>query len=748
MAWNDAPPTKDELSTAKVQSWSDLPPSIEELKAISKKDVGGSGQTFLESFGNALMLGYAPQAQAAVSTLLNPNAILDAKMSAQGFKINQPSAKEEYLKSRDENISRIAQQEEENPTASTLGTIGGSIVGGLATAPLMPGATVAKSKGLLDLVKAGASTGAKQGAVYGAISNPGDTEKTLAPLQIGERAANAIGGAALGGAIGGAFPVAVQGIKKTIEVAKEVPYALNNYIFGVRPEIAKEYFNFNKRINSSQTVEELKNISDDFVGKLYDDFDKATLNQKEAKEAYKAFESDLVDKYRTAGYEAKEALTSAKQTLDKAHIQAVQNTAQDIVDTVANLQKEVSAGSSKSFEILGRSNVEIPVSPIKAKLTNLINQIKIGGVEAVGSEANSAVKELQAIRDRLDNFKGKLKAEDVKQLIQQVQRSAEYGQLPGQYNSQQGEALKTLAATINRNLKGKIPAYDAAMESVAGNTKLLSMVQDFGDPFKTAQVLKNIESLSSGEKRKAIDALGKKYGLNFLEKVNPKNLAEYTALLKAQREVDALRPDFIRKNIDQTLESSKVKQNLLGAEQNLAQKEEAFLPFKPLAPNIAGQTTAEQKLTQLGKYNAPIELKEMFAKLSKLSGTDFERAMKDQEILKTFERSSMNGSRNSVFGAVLGLMTGGGFIGAGAGVSFGRLLDTKGPAMSKKIIDAAIKVSEKPSVKTVVGLEIPQEIKNNLIQAIRSGSIYNYSNAPLTQNGSMNRKLESMKGKK
>jgi hypothetical protein len=156
---------------------------------------GGAGQTFLESYGNTATLGYLPQLQAIAGKLMpNPNADLDAKLSAQGFNIVAPE--QSYLEMRDENIARQEAQAKENPRAAMAGT-----AAGVATGLLIPGANAAKAgQGLsgLSKVAAVAKSGAKSGALIGAAANPGDVEGEYNIAQIDRRLLNAAIGTATG----------------------------------------------------------------------------------------------------------------------------------------------------------------------------------------------------------------------------------------------------------------------------------------------------------------------------------------------------------------------------------------------------------------------------------------------------------------------------------------------------------------------------------------------------------------------
>lgn len=166
-----------------------------------------AGMAALEHYGNTATMGYLPQLQAGVEKLLpNPTADVDAKLKEEGFYV--PSNDRSYLEARDENIKRLADEKADHPIASGVGTAAG-IVAGAA----LPAGQIAKTAGL----GAKALHGAKMGAAYGAIANPGDTEGEYSPLQVMDRGKNA----AIGAGIGAIAPVAVEGVKKGAGAVKD-----------------------------------------------------------------------------------------------------------------------------------------------------------------------------------------------------------------------------------------------------------------------------------------------------------------------------------------------------------------------------------------------------------------------------------------------------------------------------------------------------------------------------------------------
>lgn len=179
--------------------WMDRASRVEEPESDSLSGVLESGQAALESFGDAALLGYLPQVQAVASKLVpNPNRELDAALEAQGFTVE--NADPSYVDRRDQNIARQERLSRENPVSSAIGT--GLGIGATA---LVPARAAASGASLAEK----SYRGAKAGAKLGFLANPGDTEGEMG-LQLDDRIKNA----AMGGAVGGAAPVALSGLAK------------------------------------------------------------------------------------------------------------------------------------------------------------------------------------------------------------------------------------------------------------------------------------------------------------------------------------------------------------------------------------------------------------------------------------------------------------------------------------------------------------------------------------------------------
>lgn len=206
------------------------------FEAVKTPTGPGAAQAFLEHFGDAGTLGYLPQLQAGTERLrhgidlaaaklgLGPDTpeMVDEKLKAQGFSINQPE--DSYVSLRDANRKRMTQESEAHPYASKAGTIAG-IGAGMVLAP--GGATAKSASALERFVRA-----AKAGAAYGAAANPGDVEGEIDPLQLGDRTANAVKGAGIG--------LAAQGLVEAVPGAVKLAGWAKNKLGGAATGIPEE----------------------------------------------------------------------------------------------------------------------------------------------------------------------------------------------------------------------------------------------------------------------------------------------------------------------------------------------------------------------------------------------------------------------------------------------------------------------------------------------------------------------------
>lgn len=194
--------------------------------ANPNQNAPGEAQTALEHGANAMTLGYLPQLQAAAEPLTTKIGNLVTGQNVES---------DSYTAARDKNAARISAEAEANPKTALGANIGGSVVGALAT----PGAGLGLgvSKGLLSA----AAKGALQGGIQGAVQNPGETPGEVSPLQFGERAKNALTGAAVGAVTGGATEAARKGIGALAGLGSKLSRTAENAAFKSSGAMLKDF---------------------------------------------------------------------------------------------------------------------------------------------------------------------------------------------------------------------------------------------------------------------------------------------------------------------------------------------------------------------------------------------------------------------------------------------------------------------------------------------------------------------------
>lgn len=171
------------------------------------KSEGSPTEAFLEHYGNMFTLGYAPQIKAAIEPAVD---------KVVGLLTGVDMPKRSYVERRDANIKRLQEVEEESPNAAMAGKITGAV--GSAAIPI-PG--LSASKGFLSALGKGAALGAATSAAV----NPGDTPGVVNPIQLEERAGNAVRGAGIGAITGGT----AHGLSKGLKAMADSPRLAREY---------------------------------------------------------------------------------------------------------------------------------------------------------------------------------------------------------------------------------------------------------------------------------------------------------------------------------------------------------------------------------------------------------------------------------------------------------------------------------------------------------------------------------------
>jgi len=405
------------------------------VAAQQPQEPEGAGQAALEAFGQSATLGALPALQAAAEPA--QTALLNA---LTGGEVESP----EFQESLEANIARQAQQAEQFPGATTAGNIGGALAGGgLAGAGVRGlGRAVAPgiAKGLAGAGLAGrvGALGA-EGAALGAAGTTGEAIGR-GELPTGEQLQS---GAALGGGIGAAFPVAGRALSKAGGLGTKAVSAA----FGVRQEAIAKFIKNASRIKNAKDKDEVALLAEDAVSEI----------KKKAEQ------------------EGLDAVFEIQQGLN-------------------NLKQQGLLQADEALEVLANSKFDISKKELIRIVRSARGKFLIGGKAPLGKSAQTAVKELKNLENGLEVFDDKVSAVDLKSILKQLDRDIDFLQVPGTFTkSQVQQGLQAIRSQIDRRLKNDVPGY---ANKVGDAAKTFSLLEESSKRFgKQEQALSAITSL-------------------------------------------------------------------------------------------------------------------------------------------------------------------------------------------------------------------------------------------------------------
>ena len=745
----------------------DKAPLAKEVSAINDSDLMSKGDAFKTSALKGVTLNTQPVIgglAGGLGAMMGTSGGLKEKLAAFG-----PA----YQESRKELVDQQDKASTDRPGYS----IGGEIVGGLATAPF--------------IALKGIQGAARMGAAYGA----GDALSRDQNLKEGLE--TTFKGAAFGAGTAGLMKAAPSILKATGNAAKSVGKTALRTAFGVNKDAVETYLQRAESVKSAKSVEEIKNIMDKTVQSLFDDVDKSKITQDEAKQLLRTVEDQIKTTAQESGFQfkinqadLKESLNSASNKLEKSFgsikdkLSAVKSPV-DLVDDVAtsiqDLKAKVIKGSNEAYSILDNDSqaysvrgggkllrekaAEMDIKSFGGNKEGLVPEGVITGGQNSGpvtAQTAGVQNELRSFAQRLENTPEKVPAREIKKILQQIDASekALYGQ-PG-FDGRVSQAYKEVRAIIDQAIKKQNPEYKAKMEEVAKDTGILSKaLERFGDPRASSSRLKNINSATAVEDRKILESLGNASERDFSSPVSEFSSAQAT--LKNPKAMDAIksaipesqmvsekqaqlaqmsRPEARGQFVDQEINRSGLLNKKTDAEKGLASaieslktSQERLDPYKSLGP-FSTQNAIKGLMKTPGKES--IELRKTIEGLSKMSGEDFANMIKDRATKDAFDGEFRAGSRNvnlwSIFGGVIGAAGGGlpgGGVGAAAGATVGAMVDRFGPKMAQKTLDAVLKIQGSPTVQKISSLSLPDNVKAYLTQTLiqTQNSVMNKSDA-------------------
>lgn len=662
-----------------------------------------SGDVANDALMDMLTLGHLPQIKAKIGQVLSGEGI---------------DNDDNYLKRRDATINEMRSGAEKYPVANIEGKTAGVVLPMLATSG---GSAVAEGAELAPLttrVARGAVQGAKTGATYGLLSNPGDVEGKIDPLQMKERLEGAKTGMEFGAGVGGGLPLAGAGLRAAAGPAKWAAQKAGKIFANVPEETTARYLENPTAISSapardeiSQQIMTMKGGADKELASAHEDFGNAKVALAEAKtDASRGLQDQKFDTQQAVS-DASEALAEKKQKFKEA-LQSNNLTAMssEATGAVQELRKQISEGSQQGFEILQKSGAKVSIDPVIKELQGHIDSMKINGVP----KSLEAAKTIESLRDeqmRLFNMTksggGELSGPQAKEMLQAYDQQTSYPRGPGEFNDLQNGALKAARRTLDQTVKSSVPEYADHMVGVARKTRLLGETAPlYGDPGKAIQNLNNLDSekgqalhvplLAELEKETGKDLTKPVAGYLLNQKVlatpslfdqTIENLPEAKTLRAAQaKKIQISDPEYGRQLVEKALE---------GPTKQVSAAEERLSGAKGKSDLYSGITensvTGKQKaLNGANSFGANAQLE----RIDNASGTNFREQIQNRNDLDQFSKSDVHGSRKTMLGGALGgivgLITGHPILGVEMGGVVGGAADRYSGPMFKGALKAGM----------------------------------------------------------
>lgn len=637
---------------------------------------------------------------------------------------HDPLSVDEIVKAYRENRDAARDEQkldyETNPKSYIAGNIAGSIISPASKIALGGGSKLAQA----------VKTGAAQGAVFGA----GTSDSDLTKGEVGKFTGDTM----MGAGIGGAIPVALKGAGyvggKALDASKVLGKKTFSSIVSIPEQNIDKYLANPERINGAKSVAEIKEIVDESVSKLRDAVDSGKLSELEAKDTVKGIKEQVTRGLSDKKVDAKDALRTSESLFKDAKERALTplkeklaptDRAVDVASMVGELKQKVTDQSRQAMDTL-KSGEKVDLSKVYNNIYDTVDRLKSAGTD----EADSIAAKLNDYRIRLQSKNwANIDALEAKKLIQGLDEITTYSPMAGSFDQAKNKAFKGVRSALDQSLKEGSPEYLAAMQPVSKNAQLLEQSNAlFGSPEVAVGRLGRLNTARGQFDRATLGELEQAVGkVGYVTKdadvyaqaqrilKDPKavqkieqSLPEYQTLRQSMADVARRNPKWTRTQIEQA--TAKQRQALAEATSKRVFAENSLEPFKALTP-----ATTENKINSLMRGDSKgINNREVFDRLGKKTGNDFGQMTDDLAVKNSFEKSVINGSRNTVLGAVVGYAFGG-IYGAGAGAAIGRtVLDNYGPKTGKIVLDGIIKLRKNPSIQTIRSLSIPESLKQEL----------------------------------
>lgn len=438
----------------------------------------------------------------------------------------------------------------------------------------------------------------------------------------------------------------------------------------------------------------------------------------------------------------------------------------DVLDLQANnLYRKNGMDVDRAIEVAKENGYLLPDEGLNDLISKIQKELSGKKQYPIGTEDN------KYLNDYIKNLSTKsvdevvqpreLDARSVKKLIKGLDNVSEYGNNATTFDKNISRYYKDLRATLDQDLKNTIPGYKEAILPVSKDASLLEDLRSFGEERSAIGKLSQISSPKGKLDRELLANLEKSIGnegaftkpideytraqelLKNTAKIEEmkRALPEYAAYRGAMAKLAKMKPEWTRDQLERALSNSKEARALAMAEDAFKKAQEKFNPVSKLT-----RDSTQAKLESFLKPAGPkIEVKRSLQELEKLSGKKFINDLENRAVLDSFSKSAMNGSRNTIYGSlmggVIGSLFGGvpmGAAGLSTGAIYGQMVDKYGPKMAKSIMDGLLSIKNRPSVQAIRSLSLPEGVKNELEREFNVYMILRNSNK-----GELNRVADS-----
>lgn len=699
-------------SVAGAQQPQDQPSTLDNIASAINSGVNGAAKWATG--------GYTPQIDGALHAA--GVAAKDFATSGDGT-VDYDNVLNEYKKARDATIDLENRSYEKHPIAYGAGAVTGGLISPLnkLAAPF----EAAEGAG----IAAKAVTAAKNGALLGAVTNPGDTKGVVDPLQVAPRLLNTGAGAVTGGLVDTGLNAAPVVAKKTIST-----------LFGPSEDAIDKYLANRERISTAPNVATMKDMIDQQVKTLQDAVDKGQISVDEAKGHLSDLNDQLSQVTRDSGKEFSQSLPQLRESVDNAYNelgvqkQGVQNTLQavphpremadDVHQAVADLKDQVVNESAKARNILAQSGDTIATKPLRDQLQQAKEAFYVDGAPPVTPQAQAAVQRIEQLAQDMSKLPSNLKGDAAKKLVQQLDEEVEYSREAGGFGSGYDKVIKGLRQNIDAQLKQN-PDYAQQMSKVAEKTRLLDQAnQLFGTREKAYSAMGNIASDSRIPQQDILQQLGEHTGNDFVSPLRNYQAAQSTLKngmpsivenlpaqekVKAAETINDMAPHLKDAYVQTMQNESGLPDKISAQEAELERLKGVLSGAQANADQVSGWTPAStqnkiQGIISRSPDRASIEANRQLEQLEALrgqhEGPTYQQSIDDNRVLNQFNRDNTRGSRNAVIWKALGGAAGAG-VGAvvpgshvvtvpglaAAGAAFGGYVDKKGGQLARGALD-------------------------------------------------------------